>query len=284
MKVIGRLTLNRKKDESIQSTLTSLEIESSIYEDLEFIELPIDDPRYISLKQEMTKKGVSIAETKRMEFDSEEIETAEYLRMAPKAQWGFPQPEDDFDYLNESYDLSSGCLKCRQGRRQNRPFLLKGMPKFGRNDIIALFWVYEFIITEKLRNLIEKENLTGADFYPVRRYRKSAPRIPLPGIYQLHVANDLPPMSPKTKFEFVTDLPKNIESCGCNIAGKNLPAAQMVYDRISLKNAKDFNRTSEFIGGGAYPTQKIIITNMVFQLFKKNKIRGVDFIPVLIED
>jgi hypothetical protein len=199
------------------------------------------------------------------------------------AMWGYPQPEDDFGYQNESYDPSSGCQRCRQGMKQNRPLMLLRSPKFGRNDITGLFWVYESIITEKLKKLIEKEGLTGAEFWPVLKFRKKGERLPIPGIYQLYAGGELPPVSPKTQFTWVTDIPKRFQ-CDCGIIGRNLPDAQLVYDRTSLKDAKDFNRTSEFIGGGLGSQQKRVVSSRVYQLFKKNRIRGAYFEPIIIDE
>jgi len=291
MKIIAQIGITDQEWEKLRPTIESSNIfPTKIFSGtpshgtlgLVQFRLPVDDERYILLKKEMVEKGIRNNEKKEIRFDPQEIEEAEYSILFQKSMWGYPQPEDD--YQNESYDLSSGCQRCRQGLKQNKPFMLSGKPKFGRNDITALFWIYESIITEKLKDLIENEGLTGAEFWPVLRYRKTGQRLPIPGIYQLYVRGELPPVSPKTQFEWVSDLPKEIQSCGCNIIGRNLPAAQLVYDRVSLRDAKDFNRTFEFIGGGPGSQQWKVVSNRVYRLFKKNAIRGADFRPIVIND
>ena len=57
------------------------------------------------------------------------------------------------------------------------------------------------------------------------------------------------------------------------------------YSRSSLENAKDFNRSLEYFGAGAYPRPWIIVSQKVRQLFLKNKAKSARFEPVfLIED
>jgi len=241
----------------------------------------VDSEEHISLKESLSKNGIRYLELEKMYFEDEELDRAEYLRMSPAGYWGYPQPEEDFDlYRKESYDVSTRCSVCGNGSIQNRPLLVKGKPRFGRNDILAIHWEYEFIVTDHLKSLIEKKNLTGVDFWPILDYKKKSP---VRGYHQLHITNVLPPMSPSTQFEVVTleRLPKS--PCSCGKAGRNLAVHQMIYRQKDLLNARDFNKTNEWLGGGYGTTQWKVVSARVYQLFKKNNIRRVTFQPVVIE-
>lgn len=248
----------------------------------------MDDERYPRLKDELSSMGIRPNELKDKQFSEEELNSAEFLHMGSAGYWGYPQPEDEMDaWQRASYDLSTACPKCGYGAIQNRPYLIKGEPKFGRNDILALNWTYEFLVTDRLRRLIEDAGLTGVEFWPLLRYRKN---IPIPGYSQLHVFNTLPPMSPN--MEIVdSKLPEaHPDRCTCGKFGRN-PALDPIYgvsvpiryERKSLKEAKDFNLTSEWFGlFDARPWR--IVSRKVYQLFSKQNIKRVAFEPVIVED
>lgn len=73
----------------------------------------------------------------------------------------------------------------------------------------------------------------------------------------------------------------DVKVCECRKKGfmlKGIP----VYDRVSLKANKDFNKTCEWLGGAEMTWQLPIVTKRVHDLFQKHKIRGVRFEPVKI--
>jgi len=242
-----------------------------------------DDQKYELLINRLKKKDIHYSEIFELVFDDDELEKAEFYDMGPAGYWGYPQPMDDFGYVKESYDESVACPICWNGAKQVRPFLIKGKPKFGRNDILAINWEFEFLITERLKSLIEGEGLTGAEFWPLLDYKK---RTPIEGFHQLCVKNELPPMSPNTEFE-TDDLgsnPKIKLPCPCNKIGRNLAVHQMRYKKNDIVKAKDFNKTQEWIGGTYHTTQWTVVSKRVYRLFKKNNIKRVKFAPIIIEE
>ncbi len=70
-----------------------------------------------------------------------------------------------------SYEIKTGCSECLNGMMQINPFWMKKQ-KMGRNDISSLYWIYEFIVTSKLKSLIDNEKLEGYEFWPIIDYRK----------------------------------------------------------------------------------------------------------------
>ena len=86
------------------------------------------------------------------QFTAAEIRRADWLMLCPTWHHGYPQPrEDDFGYLQETFDLSDYCPACGTGRRQSSPFMMKAEPKWGRREILQMNWVFDqFFVTPQL--------------------------------------------------------------------------------------------------------------------------------------
>lgn len=235
----------------------------------------VDQPEYEQLTSVLTHRGIHYTELKDLVFSSEELNNARFLEMKPAGYWGYPQPEDGFK--DESFDPTQQCTSCGRGLLQNRPLLVKGTPRLGRNDILALNWVFEFVVTQRLRDLIVEKGLTGAEFWNLVDYRS---RTPIGGFYQLHVNGRLRPMSTSTEFEVIED--SHRKKCPHPIL--NLRLHQMKYSEEDLASAEDFNKTCEWLGGGWFgQTQWTVVSARVFQLFRMHNIKKVGFRPVMIE-
>ena len=89
----------------------------------------------------------------------------------------------------------------------------------------------------------------------------------------------MPPMSKEAQIVRA----KDVKACECGKKGYTLKGLA-VYERSSLKDIKDFNKTYEWLGGGESTWQFPIVTKRVYELFKREKIRGVRFEPVKIVD
>src|SRR6267154_831136 len=76
-------------------------------------------------------------------FSSEEIAAARWLKLVPDWHRGYPQPEGDRGYLEATYDLTDYCPACGIGRKQRAPFQMRSEPKWGRNAILQLNWVFD---------------------------------------------------------------------------------------------------------------------------------------------
>lgn len=237
-----------------------------------------DQPEYRELLKELEDYSIQPSETREMWFEEVELENARLLAMHPEGYWGYPQPEDGFKL--ESYDTSSACPVCGRGVKQVRPFLISGRPRLGRNDILAMNWTFEFIVTERLKDLIEQAELTGAEFWPLLN-RKD--RSEMNSYFQLFFRHELPPMSIDTDFE-VIELSTG-EAPRCSHPILNLRLHQMKYSREVISSAEDFNKTWEWLGGGWFgQTQWMVVSHRVFSLFRRNNIKKVKFQPVLIEN
>lgn len=147
-------------------------------------------------------------------------------------------------------------------------------PKIGANDISGIHWIYEHVITNKLKNLINREKLSGYEFWPIINFKNKEA---FDDVNQLYIAGVLSPMSNQAKIVKV----KNIKQCECRKRGYTLEDFP-IYDRSSLHNVTDFNKTHEWLGGAIGTWQLVIVTKRVYDLFIREKIRGVRFEPVKV--
>jgi hypothetical protein len=80
----------------------------------------------------------------RTEFTRAEIDAAEWLQLQPTWHYGYPQPrEDSFGYRSATYDPNTRCAACGAGLTQCAPFQMKGEPRWGRNGLLQLNWVFD---------------------------------------------------------------------------------------------------------------------------------------------
>lgn len=272
MRIQSRIIFHMDPPEAEQ-LLSKFNLSAKKNQRMQVVKLFVDSDYYLQLTQELVRRGVEFSEYKTEVYSKKEIETSELLRIIPNTYCGYPQPEMDDSYFEVSYDPNSVCPKCLQGGVQKNPFQMF-KPKIGKSDIAGIHWVLELIITQRLKEIIEAEGLTGVEFWPVVNYRK---KTEYEGLYQLFITNEMPPMSPEAEIVRAPD----VRECECGKKGyvrKGVP----VYSRESLVNIKDFNKTHEWLGGGETTWQSKIVTKKVYDLFQQHKVRGVRFEPVKI--
>jgi hypothetical protein len=241
---------------------------------LQLLEIFKDTDKYDEIIGIMKKNNVDYDEDEKIVYSKKEIDSAELLRILPGAICGYPQPKNDFGYEDISYDKSTACPKCNNGMLQKAPLHIK-KPKIGKRDICAVEWIYEYIITERLKIMLEKEGFTGVEYWNVVWHKKNEN---FSDIYQLFINNVMPKMSSETNIE-----PSGEKICECGKQGYYLDINEQIkYDRESLKGIKDFNKTSEWLGGMKMTWQLPVITGRVYKFFKENKIKALLYEPVVV--
>ena len=81
-------------------------------------------------------------------FSKAELGQARFLAMYPLAHHGYPQPEDDFEFMSVTYDPDLYCKSCCVGLRQRAPFLMRNEPRWGKKSILQLNWVFDEYFTK----------------------------------------------------------------------------------------------------------------------------------------
>ncbi len=224
--------------------------------------------------------GINCEPRKEFKFSKAEMKSAPLLHMiASGHRGGYPQPENS--YFKEVYSFEKGCPHCSFGREQILPIRLKNNINLGKSDISGIWWIRQFIVTEKLKNIIENANLTGCDFWPVISNKTN---MPFEGIYQLKVTATLPPMSKTTDFYIgnTVEIAGQVLKICPNGCGEQVIRGLSYYDKNVLENLSDFALTYEWLGSGCNRWQNIYISQKAYDIFKKNKIRGVWFEPAIV--
>jgi hypothetical protein len=100
------------------------------------------------------------------EFSDYDYSNAHHLMSLPDWQTQYPQPENSFAYLEETYDLKNFCSSCGAGAVQKSSFRIQKDIKWGRRKSFILNWVFDEIFVSN--NAYEKIFAPiGVDFVPV---------------------------------------------------------------------------------------------------------------------
>ena len=210
-------------------------------------------------------------------------------------QFGFPQPENDFGYIDKTYDTSNACLTCNIGLRQKDEFRFRSEPKAKHSQFLGLNWVFDQIfVRQKVRDIFETEKVTGIAFsQPV--INKTG--LPVNGLYQMRVDNLLSEglLTHNLKSE-ICELPKDkntlnflksnnsklAEGPFCGKVKYNFPQGENCINikADALDNKADFVRLDYYFGSGGSANRPIIISARVRQIIEKEKWRGVFLQPI----
>lgn len=209
-------------------------------------------------------------------------------------QFGYPQPEKDFGYLNQTYDLSNACPTCHIGLVQKKEFRFKSEPKATHSQFLGLNWVFDQIfIRTPIIDIFHKEGITGISLSPPVLHKTSQP---LDTIRQLHVNTVLDGaiITNELKNE-ICEYPKDkgqikfLSSMGssllkgpfCGQVKFNYPIGKQFYFKTnSFGNSPDFIRIKEWFGSGGSASQPIFVSNRVNEIIKRHNWRGAFLSPV----
>ena len=217
-------------------------------------------------------------------FSEEELLQAPLMRMVPNAhRGGYPQPEGGKrheNFLSKSYDLSSGCPYCTKGLLQNRPLRLRGSISLGKkNDISGIQWLREYVITRRLKELLEASDLTGFEVWPIISHGKNAP---FDNYFQLKITGELPPMTPLTQIEYKPKRTSRFDApCDCGML--RLQSRETYYAK-DIVDIPDFALTREWFGRNDEFWRWPYMSQKAYRLFKENKITGIRYYPPEIID
>lgn len=198
-------------------------------------------------------------------FSKMELSDAPYVEIGPSWHHGYPQPEDDFEYLIETYDLSAYCRSCGMGARQVAPFRMKGEPRWGTKHLLQLNWVYDefFVLPEIWREVFRP---IGIACSPVVKH--STGKI-LETVVQLDVQGAAPSDLCMGGHPFET-----CAECGRK---KYLPFVRGFFPPFESGAALALCRTKESFGSGASAWNAIIASNEVYRAIRDHKLKGVTF-------
>jgi len=210
------------------------------------------------------RKPIDIIVTK---FSKQELTHASWLELVPDWHYGYPQPNEDvFGYRGVTYNLSDYCLQCGTGLKQKAPFQMKAEPKWGRNGIFQLNWVFDeyFVTPEVWANIFESH---GINCRPVLNTKGAE----LKSVVQLVISEEV---------DIDTDglLQEKCTTCG---RVKYLPITRGKFPPLMSKPIGHIVKTKQYFGSGASANKRVLISQDITQALLAENVRGASMRPVM---
>jgi hypothetical protein len=277
--ILDKYNISYKYEEDLKSVIPSFKynIEFYLYE---------DNPNFSKVKKEVDKYGI-YSQTG-TSYEKADIDQAQWFIIST-GEYQYPQPEDDFGYLEATYNIENYCSVCGMGNVQNAPFRLKTEPKQYNNQFWGLHWEFEPIfVRQESRNILEKEQIKGIRFSQPVLHKKDTP---IEGFYQLHVDAILDKgfdsyntMTITCKINNEEDLntDPNLQCCG-RIKFHHPMIGGYCFDPSIFNPTYDIVLSHEYFGSGGSANRLQIVSKRFKQLVDKNKLKGLRFIPVVHE-
>ena len=240
----------------------------------------IDNPNLAKIQEiigESWNKNI-IPET---EFSESDREKASYLNISPTKIFGYPQPEyteyeypfDIYPYLKDVFEIDKtdpeyGALK----GRQIGGFRLKQEPNWGSSSIGSAHEISDFIFVkpEIYREVFQP---LGIKCLPVLEYKTKKE---LRTVVQL-VPQGIAESALDIKKEQINEI-QEVESWGIK---KYILFDNNYYPSfIGNPGNFDFFLTQEYFGSGGMTDREVIISQKLYQLLKKHKIKGLYCSPM----
>jgi hypothetical protein len=204
----------------------------------------------------------------------------------------YPQPEDDFGYLNVTFNLDNYCSTCGIGKTQNNPFRLKTIPKQPKNQFWGLHWEHDSIFVRLVaKKIIESERIKGVEFKNVVLHKKN---LNIGDFDQLIINTELEKGLITGNLKTVTCKYMNEEditlSEGCrnskdsNFCSRlkhNFPIrGGLTFNKSVFNGVPEIVKSNEWFGSGANAFKLILVSKRMKELFESNKLKGLKFTPI----
>jgi hypothetical protein len=198
-------------------------------------------------------------------YTDEECLNAKILGMVGDWHYGYPQPEDGYKEI--CFDLKNYCSECGIGAQQINPFRIKNEPNWGRRQVFQLNWIFdEFFMKPEIYDKIFRPLFI--DHWEVIINKKN---IPAKTVVQLNI--------PIVGSELIME-GHRFDICSICKRKKYSPIKVGGYPQLRSKTNLPIFKSQEFFGSGARAFRGIFVKNNLYKELIKNKIRGVDFVPV----
>lgn len=264
MKISHRITLDERKAEMFRAA--GIEVPRSDNPLVKAVTFQIteDDPRWEKAARLVKQSGA--LDIQATTFSSAELASAKYLAVLPSWHCGYPQPENDFGYLQATYDLKEYCKTCGVGARQIASFRLKTPPQWGRKSIFQLNWVFdEYFVKPDVWDSIFRP--LGIECRSVVLNKTGAV---IDSVVQLEIADVIGlNMGDHPYVECSTCHRKKFDP---RVVGFFPPPQEGT-------NSKLFKST-QYFGSGANAYRQVLCSNVLYKEVNDSKVAGVEFQPM----
>ncbi len=226
-------------------------------------------PQINALAKEV--KAIDMFET---EFSEAEILTAEWVRLAPLLERGYPQPENGWAALT----YENECPRCGAGFRQEAPFHLRKEPYLGRSDFLSLLWTHTVFCTPKVLDLLKTNGIVGYEVWPSLIHKTKERSKVVSQLIFPHIAQ--PGLTDGDTSEREHDWGVGL----CHVCGitkyRYHNRGYMHIKREAILRDVDFQVTSEWFGSGAMASREVLISNRVARLFLEHRLGRILLKPI----
>jgi hypothetical protein len=198
-----------------------------------------------------------------------ERSAASWLAMHATGHHGYPQPDDNFGYLEATYDLSAYCSACGAGAVQRAAFRFRRDPKLKAQRLLQLNWVFDVFFTTPVtwQQVFQPFGIRARD---VVLHRTGAP---LPSLVQLE-APEAPTLLALAEHPY--------ELCVSCDRLKSLPFTRGFLPAFSGPAPGTHLAVSrEVFGSGARACRQVLVSASLYRALRTAKVRGVSFLPTL---
>lgn len=243
-----------------------------------------DNPEFSIIKDEVSRfLSPQVIGT---EYEKVDIKNAEWF-IASVGEYQYPQPEDDFGYLEATFNLEKYCHSCGVGKVQNAPYRLKTVPKQPKNQFWGLYWAYEAIfVREEAKNILVNEEINGIRFSNPVIHKTN---VPIEGYYQLHIDNTLRGGFDNYNTKLITCKFDNEEGLNTNSSSKCCGRIKFhhpmiggyLFDKSIFDRNVDIVNSGEYFGSGGRANRLQIVSRRFKDLVEINKLKGLHFTPIM---
>lgn len=239
-----------------------------------------EDQRLARLRELLSRANISWLERMEHVFTGSELESAPLLwlivRTAPR---GFGGPT----YSTE-YDLSDACPRCGSGARQVSPLRLRASEIPQRGQIFQTL-SGELLVSPALGSTLEEAEISGLE---LRETQAAGSLTPLPWL-QVFPQLELPRMAPVSKGILRDNPCPECDRDGHFHSG--FQPVEIFYDArtVEVEALPDIVHTYERFGNSVLRQPRsdsnfgpplVLAKPKFFQVFRSNRVRGVQFLPV----
>lgn len=226
-------------------------------------EIDEDDPSWPAIQRWLLRENAFDFVSTR--YSQEEIDAARWLRLNPDWHQGYPEPKDNFGYCEVTYDVTDYCRHCGIGLKQKAPFQMKHEPKWGRNGILQLNWIFdEFFVLPRIWRIVFEPY--GIACRPVTNRRG----VELNSVVQLVI---------KQEVNVETDTAEPDTCAVCRRVKYRWPT-RTKFPALTNEPRNHIVKTRQFFGSGAAADKGIIISHQLARALTEAKVRGASFEPV----
>jgi hypothetical protein len=257
--ILGKLGIKYKKTPGLPSGyyLITFEIKES-------------DPRWLQIAELMREKGKADLFFDTV-FSQEEILSAEWVRLIPTFEQGYPQPEAT--WVRNPINYEGKCPQCGAGYRQVSPFRLAKEPRLGRHDFFSLYWTYTVFCTPRVLETLRAHAIRGYEVWEALLHKTGQPSRLVSQLVFPHVAG--PGLLDDDKLQ-----PETCSQCGLTKYAYH-KRGYMHFKREALQAEVDILQTHEWFGSGGYGGyREILISRRLAELILREGWRGVRLKPV----